>query len=182
MAALVGVMFMVVIGTFEWATLKMWRRVPSSDIMVMVLVAGYTVLMHDLATAVLLGVVVSALVFTWQHATHISADIKHNKQGSKIYQLHGPLLFASVRSFADMFDPATDHDDVVIDFYYTRVYDQSGLEAIHGVAERYEKADKRLHLTHLSAECRLLLERAGDLVEVNLSEDPQYHVATERMD
>ena len=182
MAALVGVMFMVVIGTFEWATLKMWRRMPMTDMLVMVVVAGYTVIMHDLATAVLLGVVVSALTFTWQHATHIFADIKSNEQGSKIYQLHGPLFFASVRSFQDMFDAAADPDDVVIDFYYTRVYDQSGLEAINAIAERYERAGKRLHLTHLSAECRLLLERAGDLVEVNLSEDPQYHVATDRVD
>jgi SulP family sulfate permease len=182
MAALVGVMFMVVIGTFEWATLKMWRRMPVADMLVMVLVAGYTVFMHDLATAVVLGVVVSALNFSWQHATHIFADIKQNEHGSRIYQLHGPLFFASVRSFTDMFEPATDPDDVVIDFYYTRVYDQSGLEAIHAVAERYEKAGKRLHLTHLSNECRLLLERAGDLVEVNVSEDPHYHVATDRMD
>ena len=181
MAALVGVMFMVVIGTFEWATLKMWRRVPASDVLVMLLVAGYTVLMHDLATAVILGVVVSALVFSWKHATHVFADVKFNQHGSKIYQLHGPLFFASVRSFNAMFDPANDPGDVVIDFYYTRVYDQSGLEAINSVAERYLKAGKRLHLTHLSAECRQLLERAGDLVEVNLSEDPQYHVATERM-
>lgn len=182
MAALVGVMFMVVIGTFEWATLRMWQRMPATDMLVMVLVAGYTVIMHDLATAVLLGVVVSALAFAWQHATHIFADIKSNEHGSKIYQLHGPLFFASVRSFLDMFDPATDSDDVVIDFYYTRVYDQSGLEAINSVAERYERAGKRLHLTHLSAECRQLLARAGDLVEVNLSEDPQYHVATDRID
>jgi SulP family sulfate permease len=173
---------MVVIGTFEWATLKMWRRMPVADMLVMVLVAGYTVFMHDLATAVVLGVVVSALNFSWQHATHIFADIKQNEHGSRIYQLHGPLFFASVRSFTDMFEPATDPDDVVIDFYYTRVYDQSGLEAIHAVAERYEKAGKRLHLTHLSNECRLLLERAGDLVEVNVSEDPHYHVATDRMD
>ncbi|QNN24039.1 SulP family inorganic anion transporter [Planctomycetales bacterium ZRK34] len=181
MAALVGVMFMVVIGTFEWATLKMWRRVPAADMLVMVLVAGYTVVMHDLATAVVLGVIVSALVFTWQHATHVFADVKFNEHGSKIYQLHGPLFFASVRSFCDMFDPAADPADVVIDFYYSRVYDQSGLEAINAVAERYEKAGKCLHLTHLSPECRQLLHRAGDLVEVNLSEDPQYHVATERM-
>ncbi|MDA0337301.1 MAG: SulP family inorganic anion transporter [bacterium] len=182
MAALVGVMFMVVIGTFEWATLKMWGRMPGMDMLVMVLVAGYTVIMHDLATAVLLGVVVSALAFAWQHATHIFADIKSNEHGSRIYQLHGPLFFASVRSFSDMFDAATDPDDVVIDFYYTRVYDQSGLEAINSVAERYQKAGKRLHLTHLSQECRHLLARAGDLVEVNLSEDPQYHVATDRID
>ncbi len=127
MAALVGVMFMVVIGTFEWASLKMFRRMPLSDVLVMVLVAGYTVLMHDLASAVILGVIVSALVFAWQHATHIGADVKYNEFGSKIYQLHGPLFFASVSSFKDMFTVADDPDDVVIDFYYSRVYDQSGL-------------------------------------------------------
>lgn len=181
MAALVGVMFMVVIGTFEWATLKMWKRVPTADMLVMVLVAGYTVFMHDLATAVILGVIVSALVFAWQHATHLFADVKTNEHGSKIYQLHGPLFFASVRSFADMFDPAGDPEDVVIDFYYTRVYDQSGLEAINSLAERYTAAGKRVHLTHLSPECIKLLDRAGDLVEVNVSEDPQYHVATDRL-
>jgi SulP family sulfate permease len=181
MAALVGVMFMVVIGTFEWTSLKIARKVPASDYLVMVLVAGYTVVMHDLATAVILGVVVSALVFAWRHATHLGADVKLNEFGSKIYQLHGPLFFASVSSFKEMFDPKNDPADVVIDFYYTRVYDQSGLEAINSLAERYQQAGKRLHLTHLSPECRQLLDRAGDLVEVNLSEDPQYHVATERL-
>jgi SulP family sulfate permease len=181
MAALVGVMFMVVIGTFEWASLKMMRKVPVSDYLVMVLVAGYTAIMHDLATAVVLGVITSALVFAWQHAKHIGADVKFNEFGSKIYQLHGPLFFASVTSFKDLFDPQNDPSDVVIDFYYTRVYDQSGLEAINGLAERYVQYGKRLHLTHLSPECRNLLDRAGDLVEVNLSEDPQYHVATDRI-
>jgi SulP family sulfate permease len=181
MAALVGVMFMVVIGTFEWASLKMFRRMPRADMFVMVLVAGYTVLMHDLASAVILGVIVSALVFAWQHATHLAADIKHNEFGSKIYQLHGPLFFASVSSFKEMFDPASDPDDVVVDFYYTRVYDQSGLEAINGIAEKYRAAGKRLHLTHLSDECRGLLDTAGDLVEVNVSEDPHYHIATDRL-
>lgn len=181
MAALVGVMFMVVIGTFEWATLSMFRRMPASDMMVMILVAGYTVLMHDLATAVILGVIVSALVFAWQHATHMGADIKYNEFGSRIYQLHGPLFFASVTSFKEMFDPSSDPDDVVIDFYYSRVYDQSGLEAINTVAEKYEACGKRLHLTHLSPECQSLLEKAGKLVEVNVSEDPQYHIATDRL-
>ena len=181
MAALVGVMFMVVIGTFEWASLKMFRKMPWADMAVMVLVAGYTVFMHDLATAVILGVVVSALVFAWQHATHMGADESFNEYGSKIYQLHGPLFFASVSSFREMFDVQSDPEDVVIDFYYTRVYDQSGLEAINKLAERYEAAGKRLHLTHLSAECRELLDRADDFVEVNLSEDPQYHVATDRL-
>jgi SulP family sulfate permease len=181
MAALVGVMFMVVIGTFEWASLKMLRRIPRSDFAVMILVAGYTVLMHDLATAVILGVIVSACVFTWQHATHLGAAIQINEHGSKIYQLHGPLFFASATSFKELFDVQKDPDDVVIDFYYTRVYDQSGLEAINALAEKYEAAGKRLHLTHLSDECRGLLDKAGDLVEVNLSEDPQYHVATDRL-
>ena len=181
MAALVGVMFMVVIGTFEWASLKMFRRMPLADMLVMVLVAGYTVLMHDLASAVILGVIVSALVFAWQHATHMGADIKHNEYGSKIYQVHGPLFFASVSSFKEMFNVAEDPDDVVIDFYYSRVYDQSGLEAINNLADKYEAAGKRLHLTHLSPECKTLLDRAGDMVEVNVSEDPQYHIATDRL-
>jgi SulP family sulfate permease len=181
MAALVGVMFMVVIGTFEWASLKMFKRMPRSDMFVMVLVAGYTVFMHDLASAVILGVIVSALVFAWQHATHIASDIKFNEFGSKIYQLHGPLFFASVSSFKDMFDVANDPDDVIIDFYYTRVYDQSAIEAINTVSEKYMASGKRLHLTHLSQECRELLDKAGDLVEVNISEDPHYHIATDRL-
>lgn len=181
MAALVGVMFMVVIGTFEWASLRMFRRMPTSDVLVMVLVAGYTVLMHDLASAVILGVVVSALVFAWQHATHMGADIKFNEHGSKIYQLHGPLFFASVASFKEMFEPANDPDDVVIDFYYSRVYDQSGLEAINGLAEKYGAFNKRLHLTHLSPECRQLLNKAGDLLDISVSDCPQYHVASDRL-
>lgn len=181
MAALVGVMFMVVIGTFEWASLKMMRRVPRADFAVMLLVAGYTVIMHDLATAVILGVIVSACVFTWSHATHLGAHTQINEFGSKIYQLHGPLFFASATSFKELFDVQKDPGDVVIDFYYTRVYDQSGLEAINALAEKYEAAGKRLHLTHLSDECRNLLDKAGDLVEVNLSEDPQYHIATDRL-
>jgi SulP family sulfate permease len=180
-AALVGVMFMVVIGTFEWASLRMVRKVPMTDYLVMILVAGYTTIMHDLATAVVLGVIASALIFSWQHAKHIGVDIKYNEFGSKIYQLHGPLFFASTTSFKDLFDPKHDPADVVIDFYYTRVYDQSGLEAINSLAEKYEQYGKRLHLTHLSPECRDLLDRAKDLVEVNLSEDPQYHVATDRI-
>ncbi len=181
MAALVGVMFMVVIGTFEWTSLRMFRRMPIADMLVMTLVAGYTVLMHDLASAVILGVIVSALVFAWQHATHIGTDVKYNQYGSKIYQLHGPLFFASVSAFKEMFDPSSDPDDVVIDFYYSRVYDQSGLEAINALAEKYESVGKRLHLTHLSPECKKLLVKAGDLVEVSVSDDPQYHVATDRL-
>lgn len=180
-AALVGVMFMVVIGTFEWASLRMFGRMPAGDMLVMVIVTGYTAIMHDLATAVIIGVIVSALVFAWRHAKNIGADVKVNEHGSKIYQLHGPLFFASVSAFKDLFDPRNDPDDVVIDFYYTRVYDQSGLEAINSLAEKYASLGKRLHLTHLSPECRLLLDKAQRFVEVNMSEDPQYHVATDRL-
>jgi len=181
MAALVGVMFMVVIGTFEWATLKMWKRVPPSEVAIGLTVIAITVFLHNLALAVLIGVIISALVFAWKQATHLGADIKYNEFGAKIYQLHGPLFFASVHDFRELFDPNEDPEDVVIDFYYTRVYDQSGLEAINALAERYRKAGKQVHLTHLSEECRQLIDRADELVEVNVSEDPQYHVSTDRL-
>ncbi len=181
MAALVGVMFMVVIGTFEWTTLQTWRRIPVAEVLVMVVVAAYTVFMHDLATAVIIGVALSAVVFAWNKSKHLIADTQINEQGSKIYQLHGALFFGSVPRFRELFHPATDPDDVVIDFYFSRVYDQSGLEAINALAERYQKLGKRLHLRHLSEDCRRLLDKAGDLVEVNISEDPHYHVATDRV-
>src|SRR5690606_12660201 len=126
------------------------------------------------------GVVVSSLIFAWNKSKHLTADVSFNEFGSKIYQLHGALFFGSISRFRDLFDPINDPEDVVIDFYFTRVYDQSGLEAINTLAERYAKAGKRLHLRHLSEDCRRLLERAGDLVEVNISEDPHYHVATDR--
>lgn len=180
-AALVGVMFMVVIGTFEWASLRMFGKMPAGDMLVMVIVTAYTAIMHDLATAVIIGVIVSALVFAWQHARHIGAEVKTNSQGHKVYQVHGPLFFASVTEFKELFDPKTDPEDVVIDFYFTRVYDQSGLEAINNLAVKYAANNKRLHLVHLSPECRQLLTNAKDFVEVNVSEDPHYHVATDRL-
>jgi SulP family sulfate permease len=181
MAALVGVMFMVVIGTFEWTTLKTWHKVPGSDVFIMIFVAAYTVLMHDLASAVILGVVLAAVSFAWKKSTHLIADAKFNEQGSKVYQLHGPLFFASAESFKKLFSPADDPDDVVIDFYFSRVYDQSGLEAINTITEKYAQLGKRVHLTHLSEECQKLLGKAGDLVEANISEDPHYHVMTDRL-
>jgi len=120
------------------------------------------------------------VVFAWNKSSHLVADISTNEFGSKIYQLHGVLFFGSSSRFRDLFTPQADPDDVVIDFYFSRVYDQSGLEAINALAERYERLGKRLHLRHLSDDCRQLLNRAGDLVEVNISEDPHYHVLTER--
>ena len=181
MAALVGVMFMVVLGTFAWASVYLWRRVPASDTVVMLLVTAYTVIYSDLAGAVFWGVVVSAVVFAWRHATHLFADVSVEDDGRKRYQLHGPLFFASANAFKDLFDPKADPAEVVVDFYYTRVYDQSGLEAINWLADKYRDAGKRLHLTHLSPECRRLLDRAGDVVEVDRLTDPQYHVATDRL-
>ncbi|MCR9217035.1 MAG: SulP family inorganic anion transporter [bacterium] len=180
-AALVGVMFMVVIGTFEWASLRMFGKMPARDMLIMVVVAGYTAIMHDLATAVIIGVILSALAFAWQHAKHIGVDVKFDEHGAKHYQLHGPLFFASAQTFKQLFDPKNDPDDVVIDFYYTRVYDQSGLEAINALGEKYAALGKRLHLTHLSPECRTLLRNAENFVLTNLSDDPQYHVATDRL-
>lgn len=174
-ATLVGVMFMVVIGTFEWSTLHTWNKIPASDVLVMVLVAGYTVVFHNLAIAVLLGIVVQALIFAWRHATHMLADI-HFEDDKKVYQLHGPLFFASVSSFRDLVDPANDPPVVAIDFYFTRVYDQSAMEAISKIAERYRAEGKCLLLRNMNAECRRMIERAGAFSEVEISADRHYHI------
>ncbi len=180
-AALVGVMFMVVLGTFEWATFRMIGKVPKSDIFITVLVAAVTVI-SDLAIAVIVGVIVSALVFAWEHAKQMRAHTHIDDQGWKVYELSGPLFFGSVHAFNELFDPKNDPVDVVIDFYDSRVADHSGIEAIDNLAERYQRAGKRLHLKHLSEECKQLLDKAGDLVEVNRLEDPSYHVADDRLD
>lgn len=181
MAALVGLMFMVVIGTFEWASLKLYRKVPLTDFLVMVIVTAYTAIMHDLATAVIIGVIVSSLAFAFKHAKNVNADIQINEYGAKIYQLHGPLFFASVSQFKELFDTRHDPDTVVIDFYYTRVYDHSAMEAIHSIAEKYHQLGKTLHLTHLSEDCREMIRKADDLVCVSFSDEPQFHVTTDRM-
>ena len=178
-AALVGVMFIVVIGTFEWATFKMFGKVPVADILTSVLVAVVTVI-ADLAIAVIVGVIVSALVFAWEHAKHMSAKSFINEDGTKVYELSGPLFFGSVRAFSEIFDPKNDPDDVVIDFYDSKVADHSGIEAVDSLAERYKRHGKTLHLKHLSQECKDLLETAGGLVEVNVMEDPNYHVADDK--
>jgi SulP family sulfate permease len=180
MAALVGVMLMVVIGTFEWATLKTWRKLPKSDILIMLAVTLITVFLHNLALAVLIGVVISALVFAWEHATHLTADRKSEDDGrTTSYQLHGPLFFASATDFKGVFSLEQDADNVVVDFYYTRVYDQSGLEAINLVANRYHEAGKTIRLRHLSPECQRILNRAANLVECDITGDPHYHIATD---
>lgn len=181
LAALVGVMFMVVIGTFEWATFKLARRAPKKDFFVIVLVTVVTV-MTDLAIAVIVGVIVSALMFAWEHAKHIHAVSYINENGSKVYEINGPLFFGSVANFLELFDANNDPNDVIVDFGKSRVADHSAIEAIETIAERYQKVGRTLHLKHLAPDCLALLKKAGSLVEINHIEDPNYKVATDILD
>lgn len=180
LAALVGVMFIVVLGTFEWSSLRVIGKVPKSDVFVLILVSAVTVI-TDLAVAVVVGVIVSALVFAWEHAKHIHVESYIDDQGSRVYELSGPLFFGSVKNFRDFFSPDEDPDDVIIEFQKSRVVDHSAIEAIDNLAEKYIKAGKTLHLRHLSPECREVLKKAGDLVEVNVLEDPRYHIADDQL-
>jgi SulP family sulfate permease len=179
-AALTGVMFMVVLGTFEWASFRLLKRIPIADSFIGISVAVITVF-TDLAIAVMVGIILSALVFAWQHAKHIYINSYKNDNGSMVHELHGPLFFGSVRNFCDLFTPANDPNDVILDFKHSRVYDHSAIEAIDNLAERYIKAGKKLHLIHLSEECKLLLKKADDLIEVNVVEDPNYHIADDKL-
>ena len=180
LAALIGVMFVVCEKTFEWGTFRLAGRVPRADLIVVVLVAGITLLV-DLAVAVLTGVIVSALVFAWQHARQVKAAISVDGQGWKVYALDGTLFFASVSAFQGVFTPKDDPQDVVIDFLHARVVDHSAIQAIDALAERYRLLGKRLHLRHLSPDCRELLEKAQDMIEVNVIEDPRYRVADDKL-
>ena len=180
MAALVGVMFMVVLGTFEWSSFRIMNKIPTKDAFVLILVSGVTVA-TDLAIAVIVGVIVSALIFAWEHASHINVDQRDEEDGTRIYELNGPLFFGSVKNFLDLFNPQNDPDEVIIEFKNSRVADHSAIEAIDTLAEKYLRAGKQLHLRHLSSECRILLHKAGDLVEVNMLEDPTYHVADDQL-
>ncbi|MBE9560412.1 MAG: SulP family inorganic anion transporter [Proteobacteria bacterium] len=180
MAALVGVMFIVVMGTFEWSSIRIFNKIPRHDAFVLVLVSGVTVA-TDLAIAVVVGVIVSALVFAWEHAKHINVNSYIDDKGSKVYELNGPLFFGSVKNFRELFSPLDDPADVIIEFQNSRVTDHSAIEAIDSLAEQYIKAGKQLHLRHLSEECKQLLDKAGSLVEVNRLEDPSYHVADDKL-
>lgn len=180
MAALIGVMFMVVIATFEWSSFRILKKTPPKDAFVLILVSAVTVL-TDLAIAVVVGVIVSALIFAWEHARHIHVVVRDDPDGSRTYELNGPLFFGCIHEFRDFFDPANDPDDVVIEFRNSRVVDHSAIEAIESLALKYRKAGKTLHLRHLSEDCRLLLKKAGDMVEVNVLEDPEYFVADDAL-
>ena len=180
-AVLVGVMFMVVIGTFEWGSLRLLGKIPLADWFIIVAVTAITVISDNLAIAVIIGVILSALVFAWEHAKSINASTRFDRMGNKVYEINGPLFFASTQNFQDIFTPKEDTDDVVVDFKNSRIADHSAIEAIEKLAVRYDRADKRLHLKHVSKECRLLLKKAGPLVEVNVVEDPTYHVADDKL-
>lgn len=177
LAALVGVMFMVVLGTFEWASFRMMNKVPKHDAFVIVLVSAVTVI-TDLAIAVVVGVIVSALVFAWKQAKQIRVE-KRDEGGSTIYELNGLLFFGSTAQFLEQFNAKNDQQDVIVEFQNARVLDHSAIEAIDTLAERYVALGKTLHLRHLSPECKQLLRKAGNLVEVNVIEDPHYAVATD---
>ncbi|MAP94848.1 MAG: sodium-independent anion transporter [Ponticaulis sp.] len=177
-AALVGVMFMVVIATFAWASLKIMHRVPRQDTFVMIVVTVVTV-MSDLAVAVIVGVILSALSYAWNAASRINARVDTSREGWKAYRLEGPLFFGSATGFGELFDVQNDPDDVVVDFINSRVVDHSGLQAIDALGAKYREAGKRLHLRHLSPDCIGLLEKAGDMVEVSVLEDPEYGVAVD---
>lgn len=179
MAALTAVMFTVVIGTFAWATLRMLHKVPLSDAFVIVLVSAVTVI-ADLAIAVFVGVIVSALVFAWQKSKVISVT-SSEADGTKTYCVNGPLFFGSITNFGELFDPTDDPPIVHIDFLASRVYDHSGIQALNKLAEKYEESGREIHFKHLSKDCTRLIAKAGHLVDVNIMEDPAYYVAEDSL-
>jgi SulP family sulfate permease len=181
LAALVGVMFMVVIKTFEWATFTFIRKIPFHDAIIIITVTAVTVA-TDLACAVVVGVIMASLVFAWQSARNIYAEEKLEGKNHKAYLIHGPLFFASTSKFKTLFHPKTDPDDIIIDFKHSRVADHSAIDAIQSISAKYTVLGKTVHLRHVSAECKTLLGKAGSMVEVNVMEDPDYHVASDVLD
>ncbi|WP_170384925.1 SulP family inorganic anion transporter [Ruegeria atlantica] len=179
LAALVGVMFMVVIGTFAWNSFRIMRKVPLMDAFVIVLVTVVTV-MEDLAVAVVVGVIVSALAYAWNNAKRIHAVTRESEteKGAKVYEIQGPLFFGSSEGFVELFDVPNDPETVIVDFAESRVVDQSALQAIENIAAKYEAAGKRVMLRHLSRDCHTLLNKAGHLM-VDSDDDPDYELAVD---
>ena len=175
-AALVGVMFIVVIGTFAWNTFKIWNKIPLTDVFVILLVTVLTVI-FDLAIAVIAGVIISSLVFAWENALRIRARKRTDKHGIKHYEIYGPLFFGSIKLFNSKFDVKNDPTEVVVDFAESIVMGLSAIEALNKLAERYQKNDKTIHLRHLSPDCVKLIKKAEKICDVNVLEDPDYFVA-----
>jgi SulP family sulfate permease len=181
MAALTGLMIMVSVGTFEWASLRTFNRMPTSDLFVMVVVTLITAVLHNLAVAVLVGVIIAALVFAWDNAKRIRARKHIDENGAKHYEIYGPLFFGSVTVFNEKFDVLNDPDEVIIDFKESRVVDMSAIEALNKITERYLKVGKTVLLKHLSPDCRTLLKNADKIIDVNVLEDPTYHLVVDRV-
>lgn len=179
MAALTGLMIMVAIGTFEWASLRILNKMPKSDIIVIVLVTLVTVFLHNLALAVIVGVIIAALVFAWDNAKRIRARKHIDEDGIKHYEIYGPLFFGSVQVFNEKFDVKGDPGEVIIDFAESRVVDMSAIEALNKITERYHKNGKKVHLKHLSQDCQKLLKNAEKVIDVNIMEDPTYKVVAD---
>ncbi len=180
LAALVGVMFMVVIGTFEWETLKFGKQVPLNDLFIILVVTVVTV-WHDLAMAVVVGIILQALEFAWQKGKQITVTTGDDEKGARIYSINGPLFFGSVANLKEKFNYQDDPGHIVIDFMDSRVMDHSAIEAINSITEKYRNLGKTLHLRHLSSDCRQLLKNAEKLIEVNICEDPAYHIADDKL-
>ena len=176
MAALTGLMIMVAIGTFEWASFRTFNRMPKSDVFVMVVVTLVTAILKDLALAVLIGVIIAALVFAWDNAKRIRARKSIDEDGTKLYEIYGPLFFGSVTAFNDKFDILNDPDHVIIDFRESRVVDMSAIEALNKITERYLKVGKKVQVRHLSPDCHQRLKNADKIIDVNVIEDPTYKV------
>ena len=180
MAALVGVMMMVAISTFQWVSIRIVNKMPKSDIFVGITVALITIILHNLALAVLVGVVISALVFSWDNAKRIRARKHFDENGIKHYEIFGPLFFGSVTAFMDKFDPAGDPEQVVVDFKESRVVDMSAIDALDKLSKKYAQQNKILHLKHLSEDCLTMLKNAEAIIDVNIEEDPTYKVMPEK--
>lgn len=178
-AALVGVMFMVVIGTFAWHSLRILRKVPLSDGLVIIVVTAVTVA-EDLAIAVVVGVIMSALVYAWNAAKDIHASKRpsHREEGAIVYDIQGPLFFGSVTGFRDLFQVKDDPDVIIIDFAASRVVDQSALQAIEDIAAKYHELGKQVKLRHLSPDCHALLSKSGQLI-IDSEDDPDYELAVD---
>ena len=181
MAALTGLMIMVAIGTFEWASLRTFNKMPKSDIFVMVTVTLVTIFLHNLELAVVVGVIIAALVFAWDNAKRIRARKFIDENGVKHYEIFGPLFFGSVTAFNEKFEIFDDPDEVIIDFKESRIVDMSAIEALNKITERYLKVGKKVHLKFLSNDCQKLLKNADKLIEVNVLEDPKYKVVVDNI-
>lgn len=180
MAALVGVMMMVALGTFEWASFRIINKMPKHDIFIGILVAVITVLLHNLALAVLIGVIISALVFAWESAKRIRARTYIDENGAKHYEIYGPLFFGSVMAFSEKFNIKEDPEKIFINFKESRIADMSAIEALNSITKKYSDAGKTVHLQYLSSDCIQLLHNAEAVIDVNIIKDPEYLVATEK--